>query len=568
MQSKKFNIFTLIFTVVLCGISIFLGVFYRGKDGLSAYELAKESGQISQNMSKYEYLESLRGKDGSNVTMQDVYEAYLEAKDLTSEDLSFTEFILTYYPDKIIDENASLSMVEATTQSALRSTVDICYGYYDRNPIVYVSENNGRYIIDETNSGKYAATGVSAGSGVIYKMDENTAYIITNYHVVYCNNYSNDDNYYVYYNNSTSSYFTGTYEESKIKTGTNSTGWGFSQTYKYLNASDITAAPIETHFLESYGVYVYGYQSEKYEISATFVGGSANNDIAILKVDKNASTNNRLLFNGDYKAVDIGDSTTLNEGQTIVAVGNPLLADTTEANSNSSAQKYVEAAKQAYVDALCLTSTAGEISNLSEQCKFESLLESGKAVNMRLIRVSSAINAGNSGGGLYSTDGRLVGIVNGKIESESYDNVGYAIPVNVAVAVADQVIAQCDNKKSVEFKAVTLSSLGLEVKNGASHTYYDSNSLTFKILNDVEVSFVSGLSQSSGLAEGDVIQSIEIGSKTYKVNNYYDVSDLLLLVKTTDSLVKFNISRLSGDNSSSNLQITININSNNFVKVV
>ena len=105
------------------------------------------------------------------------------------------------------------------------------------------------------------------------------------------------------------------------------------------------------------------------------------------------------------------------------------------------AKVYVEELKNSYVAALCLTSTDGVVSNVSEYCKFEHQLDESSYVNMRLIRVSAAINAGNSGGGLYDISGKLVGIVNGKIVSTEYDNVGFAIPVNIAARLADKIIA-------------------------------------------------------------------------------------------------------------------------------
>ena len=99
---------------------------------------------------------------------------------------------------------------------------------------------------------------------------------------------------------------------------------------------------------------------------------------------------------------------------------------------------------------------------------------------MRLIRVDAAINSGNSGGGLYDLYGNLIGIVNAKRVSSSIDNVGYAIPINIASAIADQVIDQCDgdNKASANtrIKVLQTESLGFEVVNGASKSELITNS--------------------------------------------------------------------------------------------
>lgn len=580
MESKKVNIFAFVMIIFMCAFSIFIGVSNSGKDGtngqngMSAYELAIKNGVISSEMSEYEYLKSLQGKDGSSVTLEDVYKAYLKETGKTSEELTYTEFILTYYPDKIVSDTESVSRVENTTQNALRSTVDICYSFCMDSTIVYGYYSDNNFILDKSNTNKYVSIGVSAGSGVIYSYEDtdgdgtnDVAYIVTNYHVVYCSNYSNDDKYRVFYDSESETYFTGTYDESKVKTTRQSSFFG-TQTYYYLSSSDIETAPIYTHFLDTYGVYLYGYQTGAYEISAKFVGGSAENDIAVLKIERNdINSSNELIFSENYKAVDLGDSSSLSEGKAIVAVGNPLLADTSKVNSSASASEYVASAKKAYVDALCLTSTSGEISNLSEECVFSSLIGTG-TTTMRLIRVSSAINAGNSGGGLYSTDGRLVGIVNGKVESESYDNIGYAIPINVASRIADQIISQCGGGTNTRIKVVSSSSLGLDTSNKDSSSHYDSDSLKWVIDNNVTVDGISANLETAGLKINDCIESITINGVTYKVSNNYDINDILLLVKQSDSSVTLNVSRLDESNNKVFEDVVISLQSANFAELV
>ena len=59
---------------------------------------------------------------------------------------------------------------------------------------------------------------------------------------------------------------------------------------------------------------------------------------------------------------------------------------------------------------------------------------------MRVIRVDTAVNPGNSGGGLFNSKGELIGIVNAKIISSDVENIGYAIPSSVAINVADNII--------------------------------------------------------------------------------------------------------------------------------
>ena len=224
MDSKKFSIITLIVAVIMCVASIAISLTNGGKDGIngkSAYEQAVDNGYTG---TVTEWLKSLNGSDGESVELEDLYNAYLSENNLTTTEYTYSEFITEYFSNLVADSEETTSLTELATQSALRSTVDILYSFYLNDPIIYVSSgtlnSTGEqvYIIDENNNEKYASIGVSAGSGVIYKMDNDTAYIITNYHVVYANNYTNDSDYRVYYNSSTNEYFTATYDESMIKT--------------------------------------------------------------------------------------------------------------------------------------------------------------------------------------------------------------------------------------------------------------------------------------------------------------------------------------------------------------
>lgn len=589
MENKKFNMFAVVMIVIMAMFTIYTGInggkVKDGRDGMSAYEIAVENGEFSG--SEFEYLQSLHGKDGSNITLEMVYEAYLEQTGKTKDDYTFTDFILNFYPDEILSSDETATAIQSATQSALRSTVDICYSFCLDKPIIYVSETKiggvDAYEINTSSDyyNRYASIGVSAGSGVIYKIDDagtaatedDVAYIITNYHVAYASNYINDEsNYRVY--TTANKMFTATFDESDVKTSkTTINNWPFGNTVteiKYIEKSDVIEAPIETHFLNDYSIYLYGYQSEDYKLTASFVGGSAENDIAVLKVERNKSQNNERLFNGNYKEVDLGDSKELDVGENIIAVGNPLLADTSEVNDANSAKVYVKDLKQSYVDALCLTSTDGVVSNVSEYCKFEHLLDASSSVNMRLIRVSAAINAGNSGGGLYDISGKLVGIVNGKIVSEEYDNVGFAIPINIASRLADKIIAECDGVETrVTAIRATSDSLGITVEDGESKTIFDSNIAggSFVVKNNVLVKTRNLSVASSGVEIGNIISAISFNDEQtkYELDNDYDINDVLLMArKGVTTKIVLHIF----ETESTTKTVTINVTDDMFVEVI
>ena len=130
---------------------------------------------------------------------------------------------------------------------------------------------------------------------------------------------------------------------------------------------------------------------------ATIVGSDATSDIAVLKIEATGLT----------PAV-IGDSDSLAVGEEVIAVGNPL-------------------------GTLGGTVTNGIISALNRQVTVEN-------TEMTLIQTNAAVSPGNSGGGLFNANGELIGIVNAKSDSTDAEGLGFAIPINTAVQVAQQLI--------------------------------------------------------------------------------------------------------------------------------
>jgi len=577
MESKKFNIFAIFMIVVMCAVTIFVGVrkndnndnfqddvltIYKKLDdidekvdnsqGKSAYQIEVDGGFDG---TEGEWLLSLKGENGTNapaqISLMDIYNSYLDATNQTSDDMDYDEFLIYYY--SVVDRYDT----KTATQLAYSTTVDICYSYYSQT--YFIQTNGSQFSVNESKSGLKG--GVSAGAGVIYQMidtDSNseldTAYIITNYHVAYLENYSNDPNY-VVYADYTSDIF----------------GGGIT-VKNYFLAEDYNNAPdgieplseeeaISKHFLigtndQYYGIYLYGYQDADYKLNATFVGGSADNDIAVLKIEReNISEELASIFfdSGYYNEVTLGNSSDLVGGEQVIAVGNPLIPNT---SSDMNISEY----EQAYVDAMVLSSTTGVVSSISNTTAFESIIDSTKAVEMRLIRVDAAINSGNSGGGLYDLYGKLVGIVNSKIASSSYDNVGYAIPVNVAVGIADQVIKQCegDNPSSTNTRIKRLESqgLGFDVENGLSKSKLITNSngekewqVSYNVLTkNIDETSVAYL---GGLRNDDVITEISFDGNTYSAEQFFntdhELRDLLLKVNLTTNKITFKVSRAGGE---------------------
>ena len=129
------------------------------------------------------------------------------------------------------------------------------------------------------------------------------------------------------------------------------------------------------------------------------MGGTS--DVAVLKIDANGLT----------PAV-VGDSDTLTVGDNVLAVGNPL-------------------------GELGGTVTSGIVSALNRSVSIQS---SGSVNTMSLIQMDASVSPGNSGGGLFNMNGELVGVVNAKSSDSDAEGLGFAIPINDAMKVAQDLL--------------------------------------------------------------------------------------------------------------------------------
>lgn len=275
-------------------------------------------------------------------------------------------------------------------------------------------------------------------------------------------------------------------------------------------------------------VLLYGKEYSDYIINASYVGGSSTYDIAVLKIE-----NSEILKNSDARAVSIAQYNSVEVGSTVVAIGN--------------------AAGEG------LSVTQGILSVDSEVITIEN--DDGSENSYRVMRVDAAINSGNSGGGLFDKNGQLIGIVNAKVNSTTIENIGYAIPISIAIGVADNIIDNCDGQDNI---TMSKYSVGIAVSINQSNAVYDGNTMTTKIVEEVKVSEVQETSALAGqLQEGDIIKSISINSQKIEVTRTFHVIDAILAVRVGDK-IEFEIQR-----GEENLTIAIeSASADNFISVV
>ena len=137
------------------------------------------------------------------------------------------------------------------------------------------------------------------------------------------------------------------------------------------------------------------------DYTATVVGEDDTSDVAVLKIDATGLT-----------PATVGDSDSLSVGDSVLAVGNPL-------------------------GELGGTVTSGIVSALNRSVTIQGTSSTN---TMSLIQMDASVSPGNSGGGLFNMNGELIGLVNAKSSSSDAEGLGFAIPINDAIQVAQDLL--------------------------------------------------------------------------------------------------------------------------------
>ena len=276
----------------------------------------------------------------------------------------------------------------------------------------------------------------------------------------------------------------------------------------------------ENGISEDISVYLYGSEIEEKAMKATYVGGSLYYDIAVLRVE-----DSEILKTSNACAVDVADSDKVAVGDSAIAIGN--------------------------AQGLGISSTSGIVSVDSEYITMTAADEKTR-VSFRVMRVDTAVNSGNSGGGLYDDEGNLIGIVNAKIVYDGVENIGYAIPSNVAVSIAENIIDYC---YGTDTERVQRALFGITVSASDSKAVYNSETGSFTIEETVCVYEVSSGSLADGILQAeDVLVSTTVNGNTTEITRQYHIIDMMLDVRVGDTVV-LNILR-DGEELTVNIQIT------------
>ncbi len=424
------------------------------------------------------------GKDGQDVSIYEIYEKTNAARvESGLEELTFLDFV-TEYLKYDESELSQLTSLQATINRSLFSGVSII-----ANSTYEAYVQTGGFFSNVTIE-KITYNKPSSGSGVIIDVDKTTgdAYVVTNYHVVYDSQaagdgYCTDLNLFLYGKDKQGTHYT----MNKQKVGTDGDGKPFNK------------------------IVV---EADEFGIKAEVVGASVTYDLALLKV-----TGSEIIKNSTVYAAEFTDSDIVDCGQTVYAVGNP--------------------------NGWGMSVTGGIVSVDSEEVLL-SLDDSISTAYYRVLRTDTPISPGNSGGGLFDINGKILGVVNSKSVAEKTENIGYAIPASTARRVIASM--RYYEGQNLPLGSIKQADFGFTVKCGGVKSYIDNATGLAKIEETLQVetvninSLVYGSGQNT-LTVGDVILKMKVTSADGAVvreeadmTRAYLLEDLSISVRAGDKV--------------------------------
>lgn len=260
---------------------------------------------------------------------------------------------------------------------------------------------------------------------------------------------------------------------------------GYILTNNHVINSGSTSSYYEIGTASKVSVYLY---NDETEYEAKVVGTDEQTDLAVIKIEKTGLT-----------AAEIGDSDSVNVGEFAMAIGNPL-------------------GMQSSV-------TGGIISAVNRE------VTDSDGKKYKLIQTDAAINSGNSGGALVNSQGQVIGVNTLKVSATGVEGMGFAIPINSAKSVYEQLI---------QYKKVKRPYIGL--------TGRDLNEETAKRNNLVEGIYVVSVDEYSaaekaGVKSGDVIvkadgKDIKTMDELTEIKNTHSIGDEMTITVNRNGKTK------------------------------
>ena len=228
---------------------------------------------------------------------------------------------------------------------------------------------------------------------------------------------------------------------------------------------------------------------------ATVKGTDADNDLAVIAVKLSDISDDTM---SQIKIAEIGDSDQLQVGEQVVAIGNAL----------------------GYGQSV----TTGIVSAVNRQLE-DSDSENG------FIQTDAAINPGNSGGALLNMQGQVIGINSAKLASTEVEGMGYAIPVNTASPIFEDLMNRQTRTKVSSDQAAALGIKGQTVDSSIAEAY--------GIPQGVYVAEVEkgSAAEKAGITSGSVITKFD-GTSVKSMDDLKSQLEYYAAGETVDLVVK------------------------------
>ena len=222
------------------------------------------------------------------------------------------------------------------------------------------------------------------------------------------------------------------------------------------------------------------------EVKVDYEGGDQFSDIAVLSY----------ITDKELEVAPIGESTNMNVGDTVFAIGAPLDSDV-----------------------YSWSVTRGILSGKDREVRVSSDNSNSNDYIMNVLQTDAAINSGNSGGPLCNSNGEVIGVTNMKLVTSGVEGMGFAIPIEEAKVTIDAVI------KEEEISRPYIGVHMLDASDRYNQVYYGLSSSSYGVLiTEVTVGKPANV---AGLTKGDIIVGIndvkvtDIATFRYQLYKYH-----------------------------------------------
>ena len=321
------------------------------------------------------------------------------------------------------------------SQTATEVTSDVTDAVEKVSSAVVGITNIQKVMPNFWNQGTGSAQAVGSGSGVVYKIEKDFAFIVTNYHVID----------------------------------------GAEQIEVTLDDGE--------------------------KVEAHLVGGDIWTDLAVISIPSE----------GIETIAQFGDSDVLKQGETVIAIGNPLGLE------------------------FYGSVTTGVISGKDRSVPVDLNEDGVEDWSTEVLQTDAAINSGNSGGALINIAGNLVGINSMKIAQSSVEGLGFAIPINSAIPIIEQL------EKHGEVQRPTMGISLVDLTEVPAYYQQQTLQLPTEVTSGVVISQVvrGSAADKAGLQQYDVI--VEMDGQ--KIENAIELRKHLYNEKTIGDTLQIKVYR-------------------------